>query len=275
MKLTPTMPSACCWRTASLSHMRTCSTISLGSPLGSVWKRKPSQPWASLVPLKLLVATVSAKTKKFVWSPRVRGQPVDQELVLVVQHELQPLARDVARRLAVDGVAEDHVVGGDRLGDRPRGAAGLEEFAGDLLAGADLGERAVLRHVQVDGQRLLVRGEEFLLLAHARHIGRRAAGVATRSCVTSPRRRFRLVEGPKAGSFTDLHEEFHHLDAGCPGRARDLRGLRRPALRRLHRRHRRHGRAEEGPRGGVGLLPGLRPVDQHHRRAAALRLRRV
>ena len=175
MKLTPTMPSACCCRTASLSHMRTCRTISLGSPLGSVWKRTPIQPWASLVPLKLLVATVSAKTKKLVWSPRVADEPLDQELVFVVQHQLQALARDVARRLAVDGVAEDHVVGGDRLGDGPRGPAGLEELARDLLAGADLGERAVLRpsRLIVSAFCVVVRSSFcsfMLVLVHARRL---------------------------------------------------------------------------------------------------------
>ncbi len=71
MKFTPTMPRACCWSIASLSHIRTCRTISLGSPLGPVWNLNPSHPCASLSPLKALVATVSAKTKKFVRSPRV------------------------------------------------------------------------------------------------------------------------------------------------------------------------------------------------------------
>ena len=46
-------------------------------------------------------------------------EPVDQELVLVgVEHQLEPLARDVARRLPVDRVAEHHVVRRDRLSDR-------------------------------------------------------------------------------------------------------------------------------------------------------------
>jgi len=91
-----------------------------------------------LVPLKLLVATVSAKTKKFVWS----------------------------RRLAVDSVAEDHVVRRDRLGDRSRGSARLEELARHLLAGADFRERSVLRHVEIYRKRLLIGGQEFLLLVH-------------------------------------------------------------------------------------------------------------
>jgi hypothetical protein len=46
------------------------------------------------------------------------GQALDEEPVLVVEHELQPLLGNIARRLAVDGVAEGHVVGRDRLGDR-------------------------------------------------------------------------------------------------------------------------------------------------------------
>src|SRR5476649_826905 len=70
MRLVPAMPSACCWRTASLSHMRTWRTMSLGSPPGVVWKRTPIHPWDSLVPLKFRVATVSAMAKNVVWSPR-------------------------------------------------------------------------------------------------------------------------------------------------------------------------------------------------------------
>ena len=89
----------------------------------------------------------------------------------MVKHELEALARDIARRLPVDRVAEDHVVRRDRLCDRPRGAAGLEELARDLLAGPDLRERPVLEGVQVDRERLLIGGQEFLLFIHSRDIG--------------------------------------------------------------------------------------------------------
>jgi hypothetical protein len=44
---------------------------------------------ASLVPLKLLAATVSANTKKTVRPPRTAFQAFNQQIVLVVEHESQ------------------------------------------------------------------------------------------------------------------------------------------------------------------------------------------
>ena len=81
-------------------------------------------------------------------------QPIDQQTVLVPHHLLEPLPGDVALGMAVDRVADAHVVGGHALRHRTRGPAGLEEMPHDLLTGADLGEDAVGRTVQVDGQRL-------------------------------------------------------------------------------------------------------------------------
>ena len=48
------------------------------------------------------------------------AEPVQVELELAVQHRLQPAHRDVAVGLAVDGVADRHVVRRHRLGDRAR-----------------------------------------------------------------------------------------------------------------------------------------------------------
>jgi hypothetical protein len=84
-------------------------------------------------------------------------QSVDVELELVVEHALQPPGRDVAVHLAVDGVADRHVVGGDRLSDRAGRAAHPEEPAHDLLARPDLGDRSVPARIEVDPQRLLMR----------------------------------------------------------------------------------------------------------------------
>ena len=84
------------------------------------------------------------------------AQPVDVEGVLVVQHRLQPGFGDVAVDLAVDGVADGHVVGGDRLGDRARRPADAEEPAGHLLTGTDFGHRPVPARIQVDAQGLLM-----------------------------------------------------------------------------------------------------------------------
>ncbi len=83
-------------------------------------------------------------------------QAVEVELELVVQHRLQPGHGDIPVGGAVDGVADGHVVGRHRLGDRPGGAAGPEEPAHHLLTGPDLGDGAVPTGVEVDAQGLLV-----------------------------------------------------------------------------------------------------------------------
>ena len=77
-------------------------------------------------------------------------EPLPQERELVVEHLLDALPRHVPWRLAVDRVAEGHVVGRHGLGDRARGPTDREEPAGHLLAGADLGERAVDLGVEIE-----------------------------------------------------------------------------------------------------------------------------
>ena len=97
------------------------------------------------------------------------AQPVDVERVLVVQHGLQPGLGHVTVDLAVDGVADRHVVGGDRLGDGARGAAHPEEPPGHLLAGADFGHRPVPARIQVDPQGLLVGVDRLHVAEEAAH----------------------------------------------------------------------------------------------------------
>jgi hypothetical protein len=86
-------------------------------------------------------------------------QALEQQAVLVLQHREQPLARHVAAPLAVDRVAEGHVVGRDGLRDRAGGAADLQEPARHLLPGADLGQGSEAGRVQVDRESSLVRVE--------------------------------------------------------------------------------------------------------------------
>ena len=148
------MPSASCCSAFSPSSMRTWMMIWLASSRGCDWNLTPIQPWHSLVPLKLRADTVSAKAKNAVASPRVSVEALEVQRVLVVEHRLEARPADVALGLAVDGVADGHVVGGHALGDGARGAADPEEPADDLLPGADLGERAVAPSVEVDRQRL-------------------------------------------------------------------------------------------------------------------------
>src|SRR5450755_163459 len=77
-------------------------------------------------------------------------QPLDQQIVLVVQHRLEPVATDIAVGCSINGVAKRHVVGRHRLGDRSRSAADMKESSSDLLAGADLGEGPILLRVEID-----------------------------------------------------------------------------------------------------------------------------
>ena len=95
-------------------------------------------------------------------SPRSFAEPLDVELELVVEHRLEPPARDVALGLPIDGVAHLHVVSGDALRDRARRAAHAEEPADHFLPGADLGEGAVPARVEIDLQRLRMRINRFL-----------------------------------------------------------------------------------------------------------------
>ena len=94
------------------------------------------------------------------------GQPCDHLGELLVQHLQQAGAADVAVDMAVDVVADRHVVGRHGLGDGAGGGADLEEAAGDFLAGADLDDRAVLVLVEVDREGLLVGGQRGVAGAH-------------------------------------------------------------------------------------------------------------
>ena len=114
--------------------------------------------------MPLLVTGVAARG--YGVGEREEGRPVasdavealHQQLVLVVQHRLQPLLADVPLRGPVDRVADLHVIGRDGLRDRARGPADVEEPAHHFLARADLGEGSVDRRVDVDLQRFVVTG---------------------------------------------------------------------------------------------------------------------
>ena len=82
-------------------------------------------------------------------------QPLDVQLILVVEHRLEPRAVHVTLGVAVDRVTHRHVVGGDALGDRPGSRAGAKEPAHDLLSCPDLGERPVTTRIEVNGERFL------------------------------------------------------------------------------------------------------------------------
>src|SRR5207247_5814553 len=90
-------------------------------------------------------------------------EPLDVEVELVVEHCLQPPARDITLGVPINGVAHFHVVSRDAFGDSPRGAADAERTAHYLLASADLRERSVSARMEVDPQRLLIRFNRFLV----------------------------------------------------------------------------------------------------------------
>ena len=70
--------------------------------------------------------------------------------VFAVEHGFEAGAADEDRRGAVEGIADGFIVCRNRFGDGGGGFADVKEPAGHFLSGADLGERAVTRGVQVD-----------------------------------------------------------------------------------------------------------------------------
>ena len=106
------------------------------------------------------------------------AQPAEVQLVLMVEHRFQPLPADIAIALAVDGVADGHVVGRHALGDRARRPADAEEPADHFLPGADFGKRAIAACIEIDGQRFALGIRPFrksVIVQHAgisRHQGR-------------------------------------------------------------------------------------------------------
>jgi len=102
-------------------------------------------------------------------------EPFGQQLVFVVEHLLQALARDIAAGLAVDVVAELHVVGRHALGDGARRPASLEKLPRHLLPRADFGKGAVNFGVEIDGQGFLA-GVQFRRLVRVFVHGKRRRG---------------------------------------------------------------------------------------------------
>src|SRR5690606_3452861 len=107
----------------------------------------------------------------------------------------------VAIRLAVDGVADLHVVGGGGLGDGARGGAGAEELAGHFLAGADLDDGAVLLFVEVDFEGFLFGGQLGMAVGHGVFLcWGGAAGARVAALQRSMARRIHLLpRAPQCG----------------------------------------------------------------------------
>src|SRR5947208_4536934 len=90
-----------------------------------------------------------------------RSQSLDVEPEFVVEHRLEPVARNVSVNVPVDGVAYFHVVSRHALGDGSRGAADPEKPAHHFLARADLGKGAVPARIEIDPERFRMGIERF------------------------------------------------------------------------------------------------------------------
>ena len=58
-----------------------------------------------------------SKSKKAGGGIALGGEAIDQQAVLMLHHLLETFARDIALRMAIDGIANPHVVSGHALGD--------------------------------------------------------------------------------------------------------------------------------------------------------------
>src|ERR1700678_198623 len=77
------------------------------------------------------------------------------------EHQAEAFPGDVASGLAVDRVAEFHVIRGNRFCDGACGSPCLEKMACDFLSGSDFGERPIFRLVQINGKGLTICREKF------------------------------------------------------------------------------------------------------------------
>src|SRR5439155_9880965 len=140
-------------------------------------------------------------------------QPLHIEIKFAVEHRLEPVARNVAVSVTVDGIAHLHVISRHALRDCPGSATDAEKPAHHFLACADLGKSAVPARIEIDLQRLgmgiewfLFHGVRFTSLLsrqYARYLLNRkwSCGKAWRGsilsnrAVTEPQRRRNVISG--------------------------------------------------------------------------------
>src|SRR5579884_1052788 len=89
----------------------------------------------------------------------------------MLEHALEPLARDVTLGLAVNRVTDGHVIGRNGLGNRPGRAADFKKPARHFLPRTDFGKRAVTRRIQIYLESLLIRGQLGKIMPHVPPIG--------------------------------------------------------------------------------------------------------
>ena len=153
-----------------LVHAGRIEQVSVEDDLGGLLARAALEPDADPAP-PVLVMLVAARGDRVGEREERRGlaarlvESVQQLGELVLEHVLEPPAADKPLGGTVERAAHRHVVGRDALGDGPRRAAYLEEPAGHLLPGADLGDGTVLRRVEIDRERLLSRARSGVIHA--------------------------------------------------------------------------------------------------------------
>src|SRR5262249_31880924 len=128
-------------------------------------------------------------------------QPLEELAELVLQHGLEALPAHVARGATVDRVAHLHVIGGNGLGHRARGAAHHEEPARHFLASPDLRDGAVLASIEIEGEGFLPRargvlGHGEIVVEGPRHCNRDSR--------PGTDRRYRTIRTTEAASNTAM-----------------------------------------------------------------------
>ena len=107
------------------------------------------------------------ENKKFGRSSALLLQALLQQLILMIQHAMEPLPRDVTLGRPINGITDRHVISRHGLGDGACRSAHSKEPARHFLSRTDLSEGPVLGRVEIDLQSLLVRARNLSIHAAA------------------------------------------------------------------------------------------------------------
>ena len=87
-----------------------------------------------------------------------RPQSLRQQRILMIQHGDEPVPRNIAGTVSVDGITHLHVVSGNALRHGPGSPAHPEKPGRRLLAGADFREGAVFGGIKIELEGFLAGG---------------------------------------------------------------------------------------------------------------------
>src|SRR5437773_3645652 len=149
-------PSASCCSTFASSSIRTWMIIWFGFTAWPGLKSHAKPAVRFIVLFKTARRDSVGKNKKCLLSSEFCVEPLDQKIVFMIEHRLQPDTADITVGRSVNRVAEGHVVSRHRFGDGACRPAYTEKSTRYFLAGANLGECSVLADVQVDLESLFV-----------------------------------------------------------------------------------------------------------------------